>query len=123
MRTLVVSDLHLGKAEQTDILRRADLRAPLLEAIAGVDRFVILGDGLELREAAHRDATDVAAPFFAAAGDALGPGKEVVVLAGTHAHGLAAGYIAARLQSEPAGFLALEQRFAAEASGPLAQRL
>ena len=33
MRTLVVSDLHLGRAGQTDLLRRADLRAPLLEAL------------------------------------------------------------------------------------------
>ena len=60
---------------QTDLLRRADLRRPLLEALAGVDRFVILGDGLELREAAHRDAMEVAAPFFAEVGEALGPAR------------------------------------------------
>src|SRR5215217_9403634 len=123
MRTLVVSDLHLGRRERSDLLRRADLRRPLLEAIAGVDRFVILGDGLELREAAHRDAIDVAAPFFADVGEALGPDKELVMLAGNHDHGLAAGWIDARLQSEPAGFLGLEERFRPEQAGPLAQRL
>ncbi|WP_028065542.1 metallophosphoesterase [Solirubrobacter soli] len=123
MRTLVVSDLHLGRTEHTDLLRRADLREPLLEAIADADRFVILGDGLELREAAHRDAMDVAAPFFAAVGEALGPDKELIMLAGNHDHGIAAGYIDARLQTEPAGFLGLEERFAPEDAGPLARRL
>ena len=117
MRTLIVSDLHLGRTGASDLLRRADLREPLLEAIAGVDRFVILGDGLELREAPHRDAMDVAAPFFEAVGAALGAGKELILLAGNHDHGIAAGYIDARLQSEPTGFLGLEQRFAPEASG------
>ena len=33
------------------------------------------------------------------------------MLAGNHDHGLAAGWIDARLQTEPAGFLGLEQRF------------
>ncbi|HWK29415.1 MAG TPA: metallophosphoesterase [Solirubrobacter sp.] len=123
MRTLVVSDLHLGKTQRTDLLRRADLRAPLLEALDDVDRFVILGDGLELREAAHRDALEIAAPFFADVGAALGPDKELLLLAGNHDHGLAAGWIDARLQSEPSGFLGLEQRFEPRDAGPLAQRL
>ncbi len=35
------------------------------------------------------------------------------MLAGNHDHGLAAGWIDARLQTEPAGFLGLEQHFAA----------
>ena len=123
MRTLVISDLHLGKAERTDLLRRADLRAPLLEALRDVDRLVILGDGLELREAAHRDAVDSAGAFFAAVGEALGPRKELIVLAGNHDHGIAAGWIDARLQSEPSGFLGLEQRFAPADAGPLARGL
>lgn len=121
MRTLVVSDLHLGRTERVDLLRRPDLQEPLLEALDDVDRFVILGDGLELREAAHRDAIDVAGPFFAAVGKRLGPDKAFVVTSGNHDHGLAAGWIDARLQTEPAGFLGLEQHF--DAHGPLARRL
>jgi hypothetical protein len=121
MRTLVISDLHLGKAGRTDLLRRADLREPLLEALRDVDRLVILGDGLELREAAHRDAVESAGAFFAAVGAVLGPDRPLLVLAGNHDHGLAAGWIDARLQSEPSGFLGLEQRFAP--TGPLAERL
>jgi hypothetical protein len=123
MRTLVVSDLHLGKAEGNDLLRRPDMREPLLEALADVDRFVILGDGLELREAPHRDAITAAEPFFKDVGRALGADKELIVLAGNHDHGLAAGWIDARLQTEPSGFLSLEQRFDPAQAGPLAQRL
>jgi hypothetical protein len=123
VRTLVISDLHLGKAGGSDLLRRADLRAPLIEALEGVDRLVILGDGLELREAAHRDAATIAAPLFAAIGRALGPDGELLVLAGNHDHGLAAGWIDTRLATEPAGFLGLEQRYSPARSGPLAERL
>src|SRR4051795_7591463 len=123
MRTIVVSDLHLGKAGRHDLARRADLRAPLMEAVAGADRLVVLGDGLELREAPHREAADIAAPFFAEAGRALGRDGELVVVAGNHDHGLAAGWIDARLQSEPPGFLGLEQRYPPHESGPLAERL
>src|SRR4051795_9775634 len=107
MRTLVISDLHLGRTEHSDLLRRPELREPLLEALDDVDRLVILGDGLELREAAHRDALALAGDFFAAIGSAVG---EIVVLAGNHDHGLAAGWIDARLQTEAVGFLGLEER-------------
>src|SRR6185312_749660 len=107
--TLVISDLHLGKAARTDLLRRAELRAPLIEALRGADRLVILGDGLELREAAHRDAAEAIEPLLSEAGSVVG---EIVVVAGNHDHGLAAGWIEERLATEPAGFLGLEQRFA-----------
>jgi hypothetical protein len=123
MRTLVISDLHLGKSGANDLLRRADLRAPLLEALQDVDRLVILGDCLELREAAHRDAVDSAGPFFADIGAVLGDGKQLIVLAGNHDHGIAAGWIDARLQSEPSGFLGFEQRFGPAEAGPLARRI
>jgi hypothetical protein len=121
VRTLVISDLHLGRSTRTDLLRRPELRAPLIEALEGVDRLVILGDGLELREAAHRDAAAVARPLFGELGRALGPDGELLLVAGNHDHGLAAGWIESRLAGEPAGFLGLEQRFAP--LGPLAERL
>jgi hypothetical protein len=118
VRTLVISDLHLGKAARTDLLRRAELRAPLIEALHGAGRLVILGDGLELREAAQRDAADAIAPLLSEAGRVV---EEIVVVAGNHDHGLAAGWIESRLAVEPAGFLGLEQRYAAES--PLTERL
>ena len=123
MRTLVISDLHIGAANGKDLLRRPDLRAPLIEALADVDRLVILGDGLELREAAHRDAAELAGPFFAEAGAALGADKELLVLAGNHDHGLVAGWIDGRLQSEASGFLGLAEPIEPAQAGPLAVRL
>src|SRR5215203_3492486 len=120
MRTLVVSDLHLGSTRDADLLRREPLRAPLLEEVARHDRLVILGDGLELREAPQRDAADIAAPVFADLGRALGPDGELVVVAGNHDHGLVAGWIDGRLQTEPPGFLGLEQRIAPADAGRFA---
>ncbi|RKQ94006.1 calcineurin-like phosphoesterase family protein [Solirubrobacter pauli] len=121
MRTLVVSDLHLGRAERSDLLRRPELQEPLLDALDQVDRLVILGDGLELREAAHRDAVRIALPFFTALGKRLGPDRELIITSGNHDHGLAAGWIDARLQTEPAGFLGFEQHFGAHT--PIAELL
>ena len=73
MRTLVVSDLHLGATKRTDLLRRAELREPLLEALEDVDRLVILGDGIELRDTPQREALASAGAFLEDVGRALGP--------------------------------------------------
>jgi Calcineurin-like phosphoesterase len=123
VRTLVISDLHIGAANGKDLLRRPELRAPLIEALADADRLVILGDGLELREAPHRDAAALAGPFFSEAGAALGRDGELLLLAGNHDHGLVAGWIDARLQSEASGFLGLSEPVEPEQAGPLALRL
>jgi hypothetical protein len=123
VRTLVISDLHIGAASGKDLLRRAELRAPLIDALAGAGRLVVLGDGLELREAPHRDAAGLAGPFLAEVGAALGPDGELLMLAGNHDHGLVAGWIDARLQSEASGFLGLSEPVEPAAAGPLAQRL
>ena len=56
-------------------------------------------------------------------GRALGPDGELVLVGGNHDHGLVAGWIDGRLQSEPPGFLGLEQVMAPEDAGPLAVRL
>ena len=123
MPTLVVSDLHLGSQKRSDLLRRPDLRAPLLEAVAGVDRLVILGDGVELRDRPKRDAAEIAGPVFADIGEALGADGELILTAGNHDHGLVAGWIDARLETEPSGFLGLEEAIAPADAGPLAVAL
>ena len=123
MRTIVVSDLHLGSARNTDLLRRPDLRAPLLEAVRGADRLVILGDGVELRDRPKRDIAELAAPVFRDLGEALGPDGELVMTAGNHDHGLVAGWIDGRLETEPSGFLGLEQHLEPAEAGPLARAL
>ena len=72
MRTLIVSDLHLGSNSRVDVLRRPELRAPLLERLADIDRLVLLGDVLELRHGPLREAMAAARPFFEDLGRALG---------------------------------------------------
>ena len=38
MRTIVVSDLHVGSAKHWDLLRRPELREPLLDKLDGKER-------------------------------------------------------------------------------------
>ena len=123
VRTLVISDLHLGATTRGDLLRRAELREPLLEAVRDVDRLVILGDGLELRDGPQRAAPELAGALFGDLGRALGSDGELLVLAGNHDHGLVAGWIDSRLLTEPSGFLGLEQLIEPGDAGPLAAAL
>jgi predicted phosphodiesterase len=108
MRTLIVSDLHLGSLSGADLLRNPELRAPLLAAVADIDRVVLLGDVLELRHGPMRDAIAAARPFFEDLGDAM-DGREVVVLAGNHDHALVEPWLARRGEVEQPSPLGLEQ--------------
>jgi hypothetical protein len=119
----VISDLHIGAGKGNDLLRRPEMREPLVAAVRGVDRLVVVGDGLELRDGPHRDAVEVAGPFFEDMGRALGADGELLLAAGNHDHGLVAGWIDGRLLVEPSGFLGLEQRIAPSDAGPLAGAL
>jgi len=99
MRTLIVSDLHLGSVSRADLLRRADLRSALLEALADVDRLVLLGDVLELRHGPPRDAIAAARPFFEDIGRALA-GREIVITSGNHDHALVEPWLVRRAEQE-----------------------
>ena len=120
MRTVVVSDLHLGSARHADLLRRPELREPLLALVRDADRLVILGDGVELRDRPKRDIAELVSPVFRDLGEALGPDGELVLIAGNHDHGLVAGWIDGRLETEPSGFLGLAQHLEPAEAGPLA---
>ncbi|MEA2332887.1 MAG: hypothetical protein QOH58_3025 [Thermoleophilaceae bacterium] len=88
MRTLVVSDFHLGARLRRDVLRRADVLEALLDALQGVDRLVLLGDVVELLEGRPERAMEVAEPVMRAIGGRLSPGAEVIVVPGNHDHEL-----------------------------------
>ena len=70
--TLVISDLHLGARLGRDVLRRPEALEPLLAALDGVERLVLLGDIVELLEGRPREAMDVAEPVLRALGARLG---------------------------------------------------
>jgi hypothetical protein len=119
VRTLVISDLHLGAGSGVDVLRRPEPRAALIDTLHDIDRLVLLGDVLELRHGPRRDALAAARPFFEELGRAFSSG-EIVVLAGNHDHALVESWLRRRDESiAPAACplgepLALEQRFSAE---------
>jgi hypothetical protein len=84
VRTLVVSDFHLGARLRRDVLRRAEALEPLLLALDSVDRLVLLGDVIELLEGRPRRAMEVAEPVLRAIGARLGSVREVIVVPGNH---------------------------------------
>ena len=122
MRTLVISDLHLGSASRSDLLRHAQLRAPLLAAAEQADRMVLLGDVLELRHGPPRDALATARGFFEELGRALS-GRELVIVAGNHDHALLEPWLARRGEEEEPASLRLEQLIAPLAASPMLERL
>jgi hypothetical protein len=86
--TLVVSDLHLGTSSGSDLLQRTAAREALIDALEGVDRLVLLGDVLELRDRPVGAALAAARPVLEELGGGLGPRREVLLLAGNHDHRL-----------------------------------
>jgi len=84
LRTLVISDLHLGSRLGHDVLRHQDALSHLLAAIDGIERLVLLGDILELLQGRARAAAAIAAPVLREIGRRLGPEREVLVVAGNH---------------------------------------
>ncbi len=122
MRTLVLSDLHLGSASRSDLLRREELRAPLLELASQVDRVVLLGDVLELRHGPPREALAVARPFFEELGRALA-GRELVLVAGNHDHALIEPWLALRAELPEPRPLGLEQLIGPAEASPAVTRV
>jgi hypothetical protein len=122
MRTLILSDLHLGGVSRSDLLRRPELREPLLRAAAGVDRVVLLGDVLELRHGPPREALAVAQPFFEDLGRAL-DGRELVLVAGNHDHALIEPWLALRAELPAPDPLGLQQLLEPAEASPMVKRL
>jgi hypothetical protein len=118
MRTLVVSDLHIGGHFGADVLRRSEPRAALLGALDDVDRLVLLGDVLELRHGPRRDALAAARPVFEAFGAALA-GREIVVVAGNHDHALVELWLRKNGELQEHAPLGVEQRFSAQEASPM----
>jgi UDP-2,3-diacylglucosamine pyrophosphatase LpxH len=84
VRTLVISDLHLGARLQRGVLHHPEPLDTLLRALDGVDRLVLLGDVVELLEGRGRQAMKVAEPVLRAVGARLGSSREVIVVPGNH---------------------------------------
>ncbi len=115
MRTLVISDLHLGARSDVDVLRRPAAQHALLGALDGVDRLVVLGDLLELRHGPMHEALEAARPVLRAIGEALGPDGEVVLVPGNHDFRLISPWLEWRARNGPEP-LGLQERAGPKAS-------
>lgn len=123
MRTLVISDLHLGVRSGADVLGRPQALDVLCSRLDGVDRLVLLGDVLELRHGPARRALAAAEPAMRAIGDALGAGGEVVIVSGNHDHAVAAGWLDWRGRRDEPEPLSLDERVAPQYASWIAKRL
>jgi len=123
VRTLVISDLHIGLASGADVLARPAALDALASRLGEVDRLVLLGDTLELRHGPAREALARAEPIMRAIGGALAPGAEVVLVPGNHDHAIAAGWLDWRGRREEPGALSLEERVPAAGASWIAKRL
>jgi hypothetical protein len=107
MTTFVVSDLHLGGRDRSDVLRhQPGALDALLTALDGARRLVLLGDLLELRHGPAREVLAAARPVLARLGEAV---EEVVIVAGNHDHALVEGWLDELARDAPPQ-LGLEQR-------------
>lgn len=96
MRTLVISDLHLGARVQHSVLTRPEALERLLAAIDGVQRLVLLGDVVELLEGRAGHAMAVAAPVLQALGARLGGEREAILVPGNHDRRLVGSWVRAQ---------------------------
>jgi UDP-2,3-diacylglucosamine pyrophosphatase LpxH len=84
VRTLVVSDFHLGARLGHDVLRHPEPRRRLLAALDGIDRLVLLGDIVELMEGRQQRSLAIAEPVMRAIGERLGAERQVLLVPGNH---------------------------------------
>lgn len=84
MRTLVISDLHLGGRLQHGVLTHPEPLERLLAAVDGAQRLVLLGDVVDLIEGRGDQTMRIARPVLEAIGRRLGPEREVIVVPGNH---------------------------------------
>jgi predicted phosphodiesterase len=96
VRTLVVSDLHLGAMGGRDVLRRPVALDILRAEVERADRLVLLGDVVELLEGRPRKAMSLAREPLRVLGDAMGRGGEVVYVAGNHDHSVVRPWLRVR---------------------------
>ena len=109
MRTAVISDLHLGARRRRRHASPAGRFATSArEALDGVDRLVLLGDVVELRDRPLAEALAAPRRRSPRLGEIVA-GAEVVIVAGNHDHHLVERWLEDRALDDAAP-LGLEHR-------------
>ena len=93
MRTAVISDLHLASGGGGDVLRHERFRDLLAERLDGIERLVLLGDVIELRDRPLAESLERCRDTLAALGR-IAAKAEVVIVAGNHDHHLIEPWLA-----------------------------
>ena len=119
MRTLVVSDLHLGGRGNRQLLHRPEHLATLRAQLADLDCLVLLGDTVEFRELPLRDALAGASRVLPELVSGLPKGADIVVVPGNHDHFLGGGW-SLRRSLEPPVPLGLSEQLDWRDGEPLA---
>jgi UDP-2,3-diacylglucosamine pyrophosphatase LpxH len=96
VRTLVISDLHLGNRTERDVLRRPEPVERLRAAAREVDRLVVLGDLAELVTRTPERSLATAERALCAIAGGLSAEQEVVLVPGNHDRPLIRGWARAR---------------------------
>jgi hypothetical protein len=104
-----------------DLVRGPEVRGALTAALAGVDRLVLLGDILELRQGPVRDALAAAEPALRDLGSSLPTGARVTVVPGNHDHRLLVPWLERRARDGDPAPLGLEAAVDWRAGEPLAR--
>ena len=120
MNTLVISDLHLAAGAGRPLLHEPEVRRILARKLVGVDRLVLLGDVVELREGPVWSALADAAPVVGPLVEALGPHAEIIILAGNHDHPFVAPWMVRRAAGGATDPLGLESAVRWQPGDPLA---
>ncbi len=117
VRTLVISDLHLGSRVRCAVLCQPEPLSVLIAALEGIDRLVLMGDVVELLEGRPRRAMAEAEPVLRELGAALGRGREAVIVPGNHDHLLVRPWLRERMDAGKR--IGVSARVAARSSGRL----
>jgi hypothetical protein len=102
------------------VLRDPAVRARLIERLPGVERLVLLGDVIELRQGPARQALQAAGPVLADLARALDSEAELILVPGNHDHRLLAAWWARRTLHDSAVPLGLDATVDWLADDPLA---
>jgi predicted phosphodiesterase len=121
VKTLVISDLHLAARGGRALLHEPEIRAALAARLADVDRLVLLGDVIELREEPVWIALADAAPVIESLAQALGSEAEIVLTVGNHDHQLLAQWTVRRASGGGPDSLGLESDVEFRDGDPLAR--
>lgn len=122
MRSIIVSDLHLGAGHGADLLRLPFFQHRLLPEVEGANQIVLLGDVVELRDTPVHQAIAAATPFLEWLGETAA-GARVVLVAGNHDHRLAADWLDRRRNSARADPPALGLEHVARPTAGVAAKL